>query len=77
RAAELDDTLATLARTLVVLAALLCPFMPRKMADLAARFGFADVPRLPDLENIQVGGRSVQKGPVLFPRPEARVAGSA
>lgn len=70
RAAQLDETLATLARTLVVLAALLCAFMPGKMRELARRFGFDAAPRLHELDSLSVAGRTVRKGPVLFPRPD-------
>lgn len=74
RAQELDETLATLARTLVVLAALLQPFMPRKMGQLAALLGFEPVPTIVALETLDVGGRPVQKGPVLFPKSAAHSA---
>lgn len=70
RAAELDETLATLARTLMVLAAVLYAFMPGKMSELARRFGFEEAPRLDDLDTLTVAGRTIRKGPVLFPRPD-------
>jgi methionyl-tRNA synthetase len=70
RAADLDETLATLARTLTVLAALFQPVCPGKMAELAARLGLAAVPTLDEARALAMAGRCVAKGDPLFPRPE-------
>ncbi len=67
-AGDLDTTLATLARVLIVLAALFQPVCPSKMAELANRLGVDDVPRLDEAETIQLVGRAVVKGDPLFPR---------
>lgn len=69
-AAELDETLATLARVLVALCALFQPVAPEKMADLAGRLGLASVPTLREAREVGVAGRSVEKGEPLFPRVE-------
>ncbi len=68
QASALDATLAGLARTLATLATILEPFMPRKMADLSARLGLEFIPSLDDVATIDLGGRSITKGDVLFPR---------
>lgn len=70
----LDETLATLGRVLVVLCALFQPVAPAKMADLAERLGLEGVPTLDDALSVPVAGRSVRKGPPLFPK--ARPAGA-
>jgi methionyl-tRNA synthetase len=69
QAGELDITLASLARCVATLASLLFPFMPGKMRELADRLGFADVPRLDDLATLDLAGRQVRRGDVLFPKP--------
>jgi methionyl-tRNA synthetase len=68
RATELDDTLASLARTVAVLTALLHPFMPDKTADLAGRLGFDAVPTFQDLAALDMTGQRVRRGEVLFPK---------
>jgi methionyl-tRNA synthetase len=68
RAAELDETLATLARTLGVLTALFQPVCPSKMADLAGRLGLDRVPTVAEAVDLELGGRSVTRGEPLFPR---------
>ncbi len=70
RAAELDETLASLARVLVVLSALLLPVMPARMSELSARLGLAGVPTLDGALGIPLGGIGVTKGLPLFPRAE-------
>jgi methionyl-tRNA synthetase len=66
--APLDETLATLARVLVALAALFQPVAPDKMAELARRLGLESVPTLDDALTVPVAGRTVSKGDPLFPR---------
>jgi methionyl-tRNA synthetase len=70
RAAELDETLASLARALVVLSALLQPVCPGKMDDLAGRLGLEGVPTVADAFTVELGGRAVTKGDPLFPRKD-------
>ncbi len=67
-AADLDETLATLARVLVALCALFEPVTPTKMAELAGRLGLDHVPTLDEARAIPVVGREVTKGTPLFPR---------
>jgi methionyl-tRNA synthetase len=69
QAAELDVTLASLARCVATLAALLFPFMPVKMQQLADRLGLPAVPVLDDLAGLDMAGRHVSRGDVLFPKP--------
>jgi len=68
QAAALDATLASLARSIAAASTLLEPFMPGKMADLAGRLGLAAVPRLDELTTLDLTGRTVTRGEVLFPR---------
>ena len=68
RAADLDETLATLARTLAALAALFQPVCPGKMEELAARLGLAEVPTLAQARSVGLGGNPTRKGEPLFPR---------
>lgn len=68
--AALDETLATLARALCVLAALFEPVTPTAMRDLAGWLGLDDVPRLDEASGVAIGGRSVERGSALFPRVE-------
>lgn len=75
RAAELDATLASLARSILTVAALLEPFMPQKMPGLCARFGFDSVPLIDDLGALPVEGRKAARGDILFPKEKP--AGSA
>jgi len=70
RSAELDETLATLARALVVLSALFAPVCVQQMAELAERLGLDGVPTLDEARSIEVSGRTVEKGSPLFPRIE-------
>lgn len=69
QAPALDATLASLARTLATLATILEPFMPDKMADLGIRLGLEQVLPLDEVAAIDLTGRSITKGEVLFPRP--------
>jgi methionyl-tRNA synthetase len=66
--APLDETLATLARTLTVLCALFQPVCPGKMEDLARRIGLDGAPRLDEAVTLSMAGRTVSKGDPLFPR---------
>lgn len=68
RIEELDETLASLTRSLAALACMFEPVAPRKSQELAGRIGLARVPRLAELDGLAVGGRSVHPGPPLFPR---------
>jgi methionyl-tRNA synthetase len=68
RAADLDATLASLARAILVTGTLLEPFIPLKAADLCNRFGFDDVPLIEDLETLSAGGRRAARGDILFPK---------
>ncbi len=76
RANELDEALASLVRALAVIATLLFPFMPGKMAELWQRLGAEteDLPRLDELPRLETAGWRVRGGEILFPRPE--LAGS-
>jgi methionyl-tRNA synthetase len=69
RAAELDTTLATLARCVAAIGTLLAPFMPGKMQDLAQRLGLDGVLPLAGLAGLDLEGRRVCRGDVLFPKP--------
>jgi methionyl-tRNA synthetase len=66
----LDATLASLARGLAALAALLEPFMPSKMRRLAGSLGLDAVPYLDDVADLDLAGNTVDRGDVLFPRPD-------
>jgi methionyl-tRNA synthetase len=66
----LDETLATLARTLTVLCSLFEPVTPEKMAILAERLGLEAVPTLREAREITLAGRKTTKGDGLFPRVE-------
>jgi len=68
RAADLDETLATLARALVCLAALFQPVVPAKMTDLCGRLGLDRVPTLAEAQDLVVSGRNVRKDAPLFPK---------
>jgi methionyl-tRNA synthetase len=68
--AALDQTLATLARTLTALCALFQPVCPAKMSELAERLGLERVPTLAESREVTLAGRQVAKGPPLFPRVE-------
>ncbi len=77
RAADLDETLATLVRTLAALTAFLQPVCPGKMVELAARLGLNAVPRLEEVDRVRLGGNQVRKGEPLFPRAELLDAAAA
>ncbi|HEX7052262.1 MAG TPA: methionine--tRNA ligase [Longimicrobiales bacterium] len=68
QADALDATLASLARCIATLATMLEPFMPRKMAELLSRLGLDAVPSLAALDSLDLAGRHVTRGAVLFPR---------
>src|SRR5213595_276907 len=72
RDAELDQVLASLARTVVRLAILAAPFIPAT-ADTVWTLFAPTAPlgrvRLADLDNLAVEGRAVGKPPILFPKP--------
>jgi methionyl-tRNA synthetase len=68
--AELDATLASLARTLLVLATLLQPILPAKMGDLANRLGLEAVPTLDGARELTLAGNTVARGEPLFPRKD-------
>ena len=70
RRGELDRTLATLVRTLAVLAAMFEPVAPTRARKLAARLGLDAVPLFAELDALHVGGLSVTVGTPLFPRAE-------
>lgn len=70
-AADLDETLATLARVLVVLCALFQPVAPGTMAELADRLGLDRVPTLGEAVGTTMEGREVRTGDPLFPRVDA------
>lgn len=69
-AADLDETLATLARGLVALAALFEPVAPTRMEELASRLGLDRVPILAEARSVPLAGHSVRKGEPLFPKAE-------
>jgi methionyl-tRNA synthetase len=69
QAGELDNTLAALARCVAALSTLLFPFMPAKMTELAGRLGLDGVAQLDDVAGLDMTGRSVHRGDVLFPKP--------
>ncbi len=68
RSAELDETLASLVRALVVLACLFEPVAPARALELAGRLGLDDVPLLDEARAVDVAGLAVAQGPPLFPR---------
>ncbi len=72
KASALDDTLASLVRTLAIAATLLYPFMPVKMQDLWERLGSGaeKLPQLDALLSLDGASWNTRAGEVLFPRPE-------
>jgi methionyl-tRNA synthetase len=68
QATDLDETLATLVRALVVLSALFQPVTPTAMEELANRLGLAAVPRLDEAVELKIAGLNVRKGEPLFPK---------
>ncbi len=74
RAAELDSVLANLARTVARIAVLARPFLPATAETVWATVGSPppgplERVRLGDLDALDLGGRQVQKPPILFPKP--------
>ncbi|NNM04085.1 MAG: methionine--tRNA ligase [Gemmatimonadetes bacterium] len=72
---ELDATLASLARALLVAATLLHPFMPERMGELSRRLGASEVPTLDLALTLNLSGNSVIRGEPLFPRPDLKTKG--
>ena len=72
RRGDLEEVLASLVRTLLVIAALMVPAMPRKMTELARGLGSASVPSLAEALTGATAGARVGKIPPLFPRVEIR-----
>ena len=68
QSAELDTTLAALARCVAALATLLQPFMPTRMAGVAERLGLDEVAPLDDLATLDLAGHRVHRGEILFPK---------
>ncbi len=68
RAAELDETLASLVRVLVTLACLFEPVAPGKALELAGRVGMERVPLLDEAVCMNVAGLAVSQGAPIFPR---------
>jgi len=77
RSADLDETLATLARVLTALSALFEPVAPARMGELASRLGLDSVPTLEEARTVPLGGRTVRAGDPLFPRADPAWAASA
>jgi methionyl-tRNA synthetase len=69
RTTELDDTLGALARGLVAVATLLSPFVPVRTQETAQRLGLETLPLLDEVETLDLRGKRVRRGEVLFPRP--------
>jgi methionyl-tRNA synthetase len=69
-AGELDKTLASLAHALATLTALLHPFIPNAMEELARRLGLGGVPTLDEIASLSLGGNPVRRGEPLFPRAD-------
>jgi methionyl-tRNA synthetase len=71
-ASELDETLASLVRTIAVVATLLAPFMPSKAADLWERLGTGreSFPGIDEIVALDAAGWNTATGEVLFPREE-------
>ena len=70
-AAELDNVLASLARSLARLALLLSPVMPGKAKELWQALGRKDdIALLSDYDALDLAGLAVQRQAVLFPKPE-------
>jgi methionyl-tRNA synthetase len=67
-AGELDATLAALARCVAALATLLQPFMPGKMAEVVARLGLQATTPLDRVVTLDMTGRRVHRGEILFPK---------
>ena len=65
---ELDTTLAALVRCVAALSTLLQPFMPDKMAAVAERLGLDGVLPLDAVATVDMTGRRVHRGDILFPK---------
>jgi methionyl-tRNA synthetase len=68
QAGELDVTLAALARCVAALATLLQPFMPGRMSEVAERLGMESVAPLDEVATLDMTGRKVHRGEILFPK---------
>jgi methionyl-tRNA synthetase len=75
QAADLDATLASLARAIAALASLLSPFMPSKMEEMARRLGLEGLPGIDALAELELSGNRVQRGAVLFPKEQPAARG--
>ena len=67
---DLDETLASLLRALVVLSALFLPAMPGKATELATHLGLEAVPRLDQARTLPLSELLIRKASPLFPRIE-------
>ncbi len=67
---ELAETLASLLRSLLLLAALLLPVMPGKMKELVSSLGLSQVPTIEEAQRLPLHQLAVEKAPPLFPRIE-------
>jgi methionyl-tRNA synthetase len=76
-AGELDTTLHSLAYALATLTALLHPFIPQAMEELASRLGLAAVPTLDELTTLSLAGNTVRRGEPLFPRADLQGSSAA
>ncbi len=74
KAGELDQTLHSLVRTLVVITALFEPVMPERTVALASRLGLDSVPTIREARHVDLDGRTVEKGSALFPRHDVDAA---
>ena len=70
QASALNATLASLARATAALSTLLEPFLPGTMRALAHRLGLDAPPMLAELRALQLTGRTVHRGEILFPKPK-------
>jgi methionyl-tRNA synthetase len=68
QSADLDETLATLARALSALCALFQPATPTRMAELARRLGLDAVPDLEGARALSLAGRTTHREEPLFPK---------
>jgi methionyl-tRNA synthetase len=70
RATDLDETLGALARGLAAVSTMLSPFLPERMSESIRRLGLSSVPLLDEVVTVDLAGKSVTRGDILFPRPE-------
>ena len=56
--------------SLAAITVMLEPFMPVKMRQLASALGLDDIPILDHVADLDLAGRTVARGEVLFPRPD-------